>query len=381
MTENFEADLGRLDLKSYRRVVIKVGSSLIVNSSGLREKWLESLADDVVQLRSQGADVLIVSSGAIALGRSQTDALPTDRKLSLAESQAAAAIGQIALCRTFDEIFGARGIVTGQVLVTIGDTETRRRYLNARATINSLLDWKAIPIINENDTVATNEIRYGDNDRLAARVATMVDADLLILLSDIDGLFTAPPASNPNAKLIEYVPEIDAKIESMAGEAASNLSRGGMVTKIAAAKIATNGGSAMLITSGKKNNPIAAVFAGGKCTWFAPAARPVNQRKKWIAGGLGINGQIEIDAGAWRAIQAGSSLLPAGVKAVGGTFRRGDTVEIICEGNKVACGLIEYDLADASKIVGLKSEEIEAVLGENFRVAMIHRDDLVVLSQ
>jgi glutamate 5-kinase len=374
MLDNFETGLQR-----FRRVVIKVGSSLIVDSEGVRKKWLQSLADDVLQLRSQGADVLIVSSGAIALGRRTSGDLPGDRKLNLAESQAAAAIGQIALSRTFDEIFSQRGVVTGQVLVTIGDTETRRRYLNARATINSLLAWKAVPIINENDTVATQEIRYGDNDRLAARVATMVDADLLILLSDIDGLFTAPPASDPSAQLIKFVPEIDERIESMAGEAASNLSRGGMVTKIAAAKIATTGGAAMLITSGKKDHPVSAVDQGAKCTWFAPAPRPVSQRKKWIAGGLGIGGQIEIDAGAWRAVQGGGSLLPAGVKAAAGTFRRGDTVEVFCQGNKVACGLVQYDLVDAAKIVGLKSDEIAAVLGENFRVEMIHRDDLVVL--
>lgn len=375
MPDPFETGLQR-----FRRVVIKVGSSLLVDSDGVRKKWLQSLADDVLQLRSQGSDVLIVSSGAIALGRRKSGNLPSDRKLDLAESQAAAAIGQIALSRTFDEIFSDRGVVTGQVLVTIGDTETRRRYLNARATINSLLAWNAVPIINENDTVATQEIRYGDNDRLAARVATMVDADLLILLSDIDGLFTAPPASDPSAQLIEFVPEIDERIEAMAGEAASNLSRGGMVTKIEAAKIATTGGATMLITSGKKNNPVSAIAQGAKCTWFAPAPRPVNQRKKWIAGGLGIQGQIEIDAGAWRAVQGGSSLLPAGVKAVAGSFRRGDTVEVLCQGNKVACGLVEYDLADAARIIGLKSEEIEAVLGESFRVEMIHRDDLVVLS-
>ena len=265
------------------------------------------------------------------------------------------------------------------MLVTIGDTETRRRYLNARATINSLLDWKAIPIINENDTVATNEIRYGDNDRLAARVATMVDADLLILLSDIDGLYSAPPTTDPNAKLIEFVPEIDARIKAMAGEAASNLSRGGMVTKIAAAEIATAGGAAMIIASGKKNNPVGAIQAGGKCTFFSPADKPVNQRKKWIAGGLGINGQIEIDAGAWRAVQDGSSLLPAGVTKVSGEFQRGDTVEILVQGKKVACGLSQYDLQDATRIAGMQSDGIESVLGENYRVEMVHRDDLVVL--
>jgi len=314
------------------------------------------LAQDAKQLRQQGSDVLIVSSGAIALGRNRIDCLPANGKLTLAQSQAAAAIGQL------------------------GDTETRRRYLNARATINSLLEWKAVPIINENDTVATNEIRYGDNDRLAARVATMVDADLLILLSDIDGLYTAPPATDPNAKLVEFVPQIDEAIQAMAGDAASELSRGGMKTKIAAAQIATLGGAAMIIASGKKDSPVSAIQAGSQCTFFSPAAKPVNQRKKWIAGGLGINGQIEIDAGAWRAVQAGSSLLPAGVTRVSGTFRRGDTVEILFEGNKVACGLIQYDLKDAARIVGLQSDEIETVFGGSYRVEMVHRDNLVVVN-
>ena len=369
------------DISRFRRIVIKVGSSLVVDpETGVRRAWLESLAADAMKLRQHGADVLIVSSGAIALGRNRIESLPSDGKLSLAQSQAAAAIGQIALGRTFDEIFSKLNVATGLVLVTIGDTETRRRYLNARATINSLLDWKAIPIINENDTVATNEIRYGDNDRLAARVATMVDADLLILLSDIDGLYSAPPATDPNAKLIEFVPEIDDRIKAMAGEAASNLSRGGMVTKIAAAEIATAGGAAMIIASGKNNNPVAAIQAGGKCTFFSPADKPVNQRKKWIAGGLGISGQIEIDAGAWRAVQTGSSLLPAGVTNVSGEFQRGDTVEILVKGKKVACGLSQYDLQDAARIAGMQSDGIESVLGENYRVEMIHRDDLVVLS-
>ena len=371
----------QIDLSRFRRIVIKVGSSLVVDpKTGVRTQWLESLATDALKLRQHGADVLIVSSGAIALGRNRIKSLPTDGKLSLAQSQAAAAIGQIALGRTFDEIFGKLDVTTGLVLVTIGDTETRRRYLNARATINSLLEWNAVPIINENDTVATNEIRYGDNDRLAARVATMVDADLLILLSDIDGLYTAPPATDPNATLIDFVPEINESIRSMAGEAASDLSRGGMVTKIAAAQIATTGGAAMIIASGKNNNPVSAIQTGGKCTFFSPAVKPVNQRKKWIAGGLGISGQIEIDAGAWRALQAGSSLLPAGVTRVSGTFRRGDTVEILFEGTKVACGLIQYDLKDAARIVGLNSDGIEAVFGGSFRVEMVHRDDLVVVN-
>jgi len=265
----------------------------------------------------------------------------TESNLFPVTASLVAAIGQIALGRTFDEIFSKLNVATGLVLVTIGDTETRRRYLNARATINSLLDWKAIPIINENDTVATSEIRYGDNDRLAARVATMVDADLLILLSDIDGLYSAPPATDPNAKLA--------------------------------------GGAAMIIASGKNNHPVGAIQAGGKCTFFSPAEKPVNQRKKWIAGGLGISGQIEIDAGAWRAVQAGSSLLPAGVTKVSGEFQRGDTIEILVDGKKVACGLSQYDVPDAAKIAGMQSEGIEAVLGGNYRVEMVHRDDLVVL--
>ncbi|MCL4129982.1 UNVERIFIED_CONTAM: hypothetical protein GTU68_004749 [Idotea baltica] len=366
-------------IKNYRRIVIKVGSALVVDpETGLRRAWLESLADDVVRLRNNGAEVLIVSSGSVSLGRNQSSFLSKDCRLKLAESQAAAAIGQITLCRTFDEIFSQRGVNTGQVLVTIGDTETRRRYLNARATIVTLLEWKAVPIINENDTVATNEIRYGDNDRLAARVATMVDADLLVLLSDIDGLYTKPPASDPTAEHIPFVSKVDEQIESMAGEAASNLSRGGMVTKIAAAKIATGGGAAMLIASGKTENPIGAICDGGRCTWFAPVDRPVNQRQKWIAGGLGINGQIEIDNGALSAVNAGKSLLPAGVKSVSGDFKRGDTVEVMLAGSRVACGLVQYDSCDAKKIAGLKSSEIEAVLGENFRVAMIHSDDLVI---
>ena len=369
------------DLSRFRRIVIKVGSSLVVDpKAGVRTAWLKSLANDVLQLRQQGVDVLIVSSGAIALGRTRIKSLQTNGKLNLAQSQAAASIGQIALGRTYDEIFGKLNVTTGLVLVTIGDTETRRRYLNARATINSLLEWKAVPIINENDTVATNEIRYGDNDRLAARVATMVDADLLILLSDIDGLYTAPPAIDPNATLIEFVPEINEAVQAMAGEAASDLSRGGMVTKIAAAQIATTGGAAMIIASGKIDSPVSAIQSGGKCTFFSPAAKPVSQRKKWIAGGLGISGQIEVDAGAWAAVQAGSSLLPAGVTHVSGTFRRGDTVEILFEGTKVACGLIQYDLKDAARIVGLSSDEIVGVLGASHRVEMVHRDDLVVIN-
>ena len=373
--------LSPTNFSRFRRIVIKIGSSLVVDpDSGVRREWLESLALDVLKLRQQGADVLIVSSGAIALGRNQIPSLTSDGKLSLAQSQAAAAIGQIALGRTFDEIFGKLNVPTGLVLVTIGDTETRRRYLNARATINSLLEWKAIPIINENDTVATSEIRYGDNDRLAARVATMVDADLLILLSDIDGLYSAPPATNPDAQFINFVPEINETIQAMAGEAASNLSRGGMVTKIAAAQIATTGGAAMFIASGKENHPVAAIQAGGKCTFFSPADKPVNQRKKWIAGGLEISGQIEIDSGAWNALRKGSSLLPAGVIRVTGTFQRGDTVEILFEENKVARGLIQYDLTDAARIAGMQSEGIESVLGENYRVEMVHRDDLVLMN-
>lgn len=368
------------NLKAYNRIVIKIGSSLLVQpGSGLRHKWMGSLIADVAELAKQGHELLIVSSGAIAFGRVELGKLLPNGSLSLNESQAAAAVGQIALCRAYSESLSTHGISAGQILLTLGDTETRRRYLNARSTINALLKWKSIPIVNENDSVATNEIRYGDNDRLAARVASMVGADLLVLLSDVEGLFTAAPHLDPTAEFIPEVSSISREIEEMAGEAASGLSRGGMKTKIQAAKIATAAGTTMVIGSGQVNHPLQAIDKGARSTWFAPSPNPINDRKKWIAGGLEVSGSVTVDPGAIMALESGKSLLPAGVTEVSGDFSRGDTVEILGpNGHKIGRGLIEYDAADANKIVGLKSSQIEKFLGPSIRAEMIHRDDLVL---
>ncbi|WP_279481241.1 glutamate 5-kinase [Aureimonas sp. SK2] len=365
-------------LASFRRIVIKVGSALLVDpDTGLRREWLESLTQDVAGLHAEGREVLLVSSGAIALGRS---ILKLSRgPLKLEESQAAAAVGQIALSRAYSEALGAHGIEAGQILLTLGDTEERRRYLNARATVGTLLGFGAVPVINENDTVATTEIRYGDNDRLAARVAAMMSADLLVLLSDIDGLYTAPPAQDPNATHIPLVELITPQIEAMAGGAASLLSRGGMKTKIDAGKIATGAGAAMIITSGQRLHPLDAVRRGERATLFQAAADPVRSRKRWIAGHLNTSGRLHVDAGAVQALHAGKSLLPAGVKRVDGDFRRGDTILVLDEtGAEIARGLVSYDASDARLIAGLRSAEIEERLGQGVRAAMIHRDDLVV---
>src|ERR1700690_1355268 len=279
-------------LASFRRIVVKVGSSLLVDAAAgsLKRDWLASLASDIAALHKETKDIIVVSSGAIALGRAVLK-LPAGA-LKLEDSQAAAAVGQIALARAWSESLGTHGLTAGQVLVTLGDTEERRRYLNARSTIAKLLEWRAVPVINENDTVATNEIRYGDNDRLAARVATMASADLLILLSDIDGLYDAPPGANPNAKLIPVVESVTSEIEAMAGAAESELSRGGMRTKIEAAKIATTAGTHMLIASGKIEHPLQAIANGGRCTWFLTPANPVTARKRWIAGSLEPKGTL-----------------------------------------------------------------------------------------
>src|SRR5437899_949918 len=310
-------------LKNFRRIVVKVGSSLLIDSAKgeLRASWLKALAADIAKLHAAGCDVLVVSSGSIALGRGRLK-LPRGQ-LKLEESQGAAAVGQIALARIWSEVLGDHGIGAGQILVTLQDTEERRRYLNARSTIAKLLEWRAVPVINENDTVATNEIRYGDNDRLAARVATMASADLLVLLSDIDGLYDAPPKNNPNAKLIPVVNSISVEIEAVAGEAESELSRGGMRTKVEAAKIATTGGTHMLIASGKIEHPLQAIADGGRCTWFLTPANPITSRKRWIAGTLEPKGTLTIDAGAVTALRAGARLLPAGVVKVEGAQQRG----------------------------------------------------------
>ena len=369
-------------LAQFRRIVIKVGSSLLVDRSRgvLKHAWLAALAEDIGHLHARGVDVLVVSSGAIALGRTVLG-MPKGQ-LKLEESQAAAAVGQIALARTWAEVLGHQGITTGQILVTLGDTEERRRYLNARATLGRLLELRAVPVVNENDTVATSEIRYGDNDRLAARVATMAGADLLVLLSDIDGLYTAPPQSNPDASLIPVVPRITTEIEAMAGGAGSELSRGGMRTKIEAAKIATGGGTHMVIADGRVKNPLSAIAAGARCTWFLTPSNPVAARKKWIAGSLEPKGVLYLDAGAARAIRSGKSLLPAGVARAEGTFERGDAVVLRSpDGEDLGRGLVAYDHDHANLILGRSSRDIEAVLGYAGRAEMVHRDDMALAAE
>jgi len=365
-------------LSRYRRIVVKIGSALLVDRQrGLRADWLASVADDIATLKKGGAEVLVVSSGAIALGRSIIGR--PNGALKLEESQAAAACGQIELARAWSEALGRHGIVAGQILLTLGDTEERRRYLNARATLSTLAKLGAVPVINENDTVATSEIRYGDNDRLAARVATMSGADLLILLSDIDGLYTAPPALDPQARFVPHVAHVTPQIEAMAGSAGTELSRGGMVTKIEAAKIATASGTAMVITSGKRLNPVAALSDGERATWFAASGNPVTARKKWISGQLAASGAIQVDAGALGALRSGKSLLPAGVRRVEGDFARGDIVAIAGpDGIVVGRGIIAYDAADAAAIAGCRTSRIAEILGHEGRSEMIHRDDLVM---
>ncbi len=364
-------------LDRYRTIVVKIGSALLVSGGKPRTEWLSALSDDLKALAEAGKQVLVVSSGAIALGR-QVLKLPKG-PLKLEESQAAAAVGQIALARAWSEVLGARGLTAGQILVTLGDTEERRRYLNARSTIDTLLKLGAVPVINENDTVATSEIRYGDNDRLGARVATMMGADLLVLLSDVDGLYTAPPAQNPDAKFLETVEKITPEIEAMAGSAGSELSKGGMLTKIEAGKIATAAGTTMVIASGHHLNPLKRIAEGGKATWFLAEANPVTARKKWISGTLETRGSVTIDAGAVTALRSGKSLLPAGVRAIEGRFQRGDAVTILGpKGEVIGRGLVAYDAPEAERIAGRNSTEIEAILGYAGRAAMIHRDDMAL---
>jgi glutamate 5-kinase len=366
-------------LAEFRRIVVKVGSSLLIDAAAgrVKQRWLASLAEDVAHLHRERRDLLVVSSGAIALGRSMLK-LPKGA-LKLEDSQAAAAVGQIELARTWSAALGVHGLSAGQILVTLGDTEERRRYLNARSTIAKLLEWRSVPVINENDTVATNEIRYGDNDRLAARVATMVSADLLVLLSDVDGLYDAPPGTNADAKLVPVVERITPEIEAMAGTANSELSRGGMHTKIEAGKIATTGGTHMVIASGRVEHPLRAIASGAPATWFLTPVNPVTSRKKWIAGSLEPKGILTIDAGAVAALRRGNSLLPVGVVRVDGQFARGDAVIVRGpDGAEIGRGLVAYDAGDAEKVKGRPSSDIMLLLGIEGRVEMIHRDDLAL---
>lgn len=366
-------------LGDFRRLVVKVGSALLVDSARgkVRLAWLSSLVEDIGALHAKGKDVMVVSSGAVALGRTVLG-LPRG-PLKLEDSQAAAAVGQIALARIWAEALAHEDITAGQILLTLGDTEERRRYLNARSTVARLMEHRAVPVINENDTVATSEIRYGDNDRLAARVATMASADLLVLLSDIDGLYTAPPADDPDARHLPVVPRITAEIEAMAGAAGSELSRGGMRTKIEAGKIATSAGTHMVIASGHGKNPLRAIAQGGRCTWFLTGATPTRARKAWIAGAMEPRGVLHLDAGAVAALRRGASLLPAGVRRVEGVFERGDTVLLRGpDGAEVGRGLAAYDAHHAARIMGRSTAEVEAVLGLPGRLEMVHRDDMVV---
>jgi glutamate 5-kinase len=363
-----------------KRVVVKVGSALLVDADKgrLNRAWLETLGTDIAALRKRGQDVILVSSGAIALGRRHLGLSPG--KLKLEESQAAAAVGQIRLAHAYKEILEAHEITVAQILLTLGDTEQRRRYLNARGTLSTLLALGAVPVINENDTVATAEIRYGDNDRLAARVAQMTGADCLVLLSDIDGLYTSNPHEDPDAEFISRVLDITPAIEAMAGGASSGLGTGGMQTKIAAAKIAVGAGCHLCIAKGAEEHPLKRIENGARCTWFLPSSTPSAARKQWIAGTLRPAGAISVDEGAVRALMQGKSLLPAGVTRAIGRFDRGDTVSIVGpDGVEVARGICAYSDADAARILGRKSAEIERLLGFRGRDEIVHRDDLVLL--
>jgi glutamate 5-kinase len=369
-----------MSVTSSKRLVVKIGSSILVDEKlgQIRRDWLEALTGDVARLHRNGCEVVLVSSGAIRLGRTYLK-LPSGA-LKLEESQAAAATGQIQLAHAYQESLARHGITVAQVLLTLDDSEARRRYLNARQTMGTLLGLGAIPVINENDTVATDEIRFGDNDRLGARVAEMISADTLILLSDIDGLYTGDPRTDATAKHIPEIREITPEIEAMAGAAASEMSNGGMVTKLMAGRIAMAAGCRMAIADGRAVGALGAMIDGtARCSWFLPEASPLSARKKWIKGSLKTAGCLVVDDGAVRALSAGKSLLPAGVTAIDGEFRRGDVVDVKDKrGRVLARGLVAYAAEDARRIAGRKSIEIEKLLGFRGRDEMVHRDDLVV---
>ncbi|MBN9559344.1 MAG: glutamate 5-kinase [Alphaproteobacteria bacterium] len=363
-----------------QRLVVKIGSALVVDAAEAapRTTWLAGVAADIAALRARGAEIIVVSSGAIALARRALGL--AQPRLRLEEKQAAAAVGQIRLAQAWSEALSARGLTAAQLLLTLSDTEDRRRYLNARATLLTLLGLGCVPVINENDSIATTEIRFGDNDRLAARVAEMVQADQLVLLSDIDGLYTADPRRDAEAEHIAVVPALTPEIEAMGGEPPPGYSSGGMRTKLTAARIATQAGCAMAITLGDVAHPLRALEQGARCTWFLPAPEGRSARKRWIAGALAPLGAFAVDAGAARALAAGSSLLPAGVRGVEGRFERGDPVIVRGpNGAALARGLSAYASADAERIAGHRSDAIEAILGWRGRDEMIHRDDLVLL--
>lgn len=362
-----------------RRIVIKIGSALLVDreSGQLKATWLNSLADEIADLRATGKDVVVVSSGSIALGRRLIGLPPGP--LELEQSQAAAAVGQVSLAHAYQDVFRQRGITTAQILLTLGDTEERRRYLNARQTMDALLSHGVVAVVNENDTVATAEIRFGDNDRLSARVASMISADCLVLLSDIDGLYTAPPGSGSHAHRLDEVHEITPEIEAMAGSAGSELATGGMVTKLEAAKIAQAAGTNMVIASGRVLQPLKTLHEGGPSTWFIAQSDPITAKKRWISGLLEHAGCVYVDSGAENALTNGKSLLPAGVKRIEGQFDRGDVVIIkTISGTVLGRGLVAYANSDAEHIIGKKSGEIAGILGHKGRSELIHRDDMAL---
>ena len=365
------------DVRAAKRLVVKIGSALLVDrKTGLKQGWLAALALDVVEAKARGTDVVLVSSGSIALGRKVLNL--GDGVLTLEQSQAAAAVGQIRLARAYEEVLAPHGITTAQVLVTLEDTEDRRRYLNSRATMETLLGFGVVPIVNENDTVATDEIRFGDNDRLAAQIAVTVGADQLILLSDVDGFYSANPQQNPKAQRFDLVEKITPAIEAMAGESISGLSKGGMKTKLMAAKTAIAGGCAMAIMEGSVLRPLQALAQGAARTWFVAQSDPQAARKRWI-NAMKPRGEVRLDAGAVVALLSGKSLLPAGVTAVSGSFGRGDPVAILSpEGDVLGKGLVRYTVAEARLIAGHRSGQIETILGYVGRAALIHRDDMVI---
>ncbi|MGD0191061.1 MAG: glutamate 5-kinase [Rhizomicrobium sp.] len=364
-------------LANARRVVVKVGSSLLVDRDQLRRDWLKSLCADIAGLVRDEVEIIVVSSGAIALGRRALKFHAGSLKLD--ESQAAAAVGQVQLAQAWVEAFAGEHLIAAQILLTLSDTEERRRYLNARATLRTLLSLKAVPVINENDTVATSEIRFGDNDRLAARVASMIEADRLVLLSDVDGLYTADPTRDASAQHVGEVAHVTPDVEAMAGESVSGVGRGGMRSKLMAAKIAIGAGCEVIIASGRIAHPLSRLAEGARFSRFLAQASPAASRKRWIAGGLQSKGVLSVDAGAVRALAEGKSLLPAGIRSVSGTFERGDAVAVCDEGGReIARGLVAYGARDAQLIAGRRSAEIEAILGYRGRDAMIHRDDLVL---
>ena len=361
-------------LKNAKRVVVKIGSALLVQDGALRADWLASLADDVARMRKRGQDVILVSSGSIALGRGVLG-LPAGT-LALEQSQASAAVGQIRLARAYEEALAPHGITTAQVLVTLEDSANRRRYRNSRAPLEQLLRLGVVPIVNENDTVATDEIRYGDNDRLGAQIAVTVGADVLVLLSDVDGFYSANPKTDPNAVRFDVIDRITPEIEAMAGDAGTGLSKGGMKTKLLAAKTATSGGAAMAITLGMPLNPLSVLENGAPATWFTAESDPKAARKRWIAS-MKPKGEVRVDAGAVGALRSGKSLLPAGVTRVEGNFGRGDPVVIASpEGTRLGVGLSRYTAVEASAIKGQRSDRIEELLGYPGRSVLIHRDDM-----